>query len=366
MSSPSELPADPSETTLPPRSRSWLWIGGTAATLLLIGGLTALALALNAGSNAGTPADGAVAYQTAADLREAKIRAAEEKAAAQKAADEKSAAQARAAAEKRAAEDKVAAENKAAVISIVVLKQADSFIRKGTPKETKVVALTVELTARERTDIDLGAETIALEGEAQSFRTCYVRIPAGTKVECVEPGTLSGTRYEDEEVMKVDSGTFRFAVAPGQTKLLLVFAGAQTGPKMTLKFPKARQVVLDETRREGTVKDQEPDTELADTEIKKLTELKKRPFPFFAKGKEGVITLENGKDVKWNEQVAVWIPQLNWTWSSVYASLKDGAVFVNVGNYPVKVSDFVLKKGEYALLKDKKLMKVTLKELESD
>jgi len=161
----------------------------------------------------------------------------------------------------------------AAPISVAILDHSDSSIRKGSPQETKAVALTVELSTSEMIDIDLEPDAIELEVEGRAYRTCYIGTPVRTNVTCVATGSIDfsngmviasekgaslSSNREDAPLMKVNSGKFRFSIGAGRTKLVLAFPGAPLLPQTTLKFPQAEPVQLPSSLLSPQTVDKDP------------------------------------------------------------------------------------------------------------
>jgi hypothetical protein len=113
--------------------------------------------------------------------------------------------------------------------------------------------------------------------------------------------------------------------------------------------------------------EEKPDFALSDQVYKRLEKSKRTIHPFYAKAATGgKLEVKNGKDVGWNDVVAGWHPVIGWAWSSVFAGLSDGTVFVNIGPHPVATSAAVVGKGECVVLRKGQLVKADLAELEAE
>src|SRR5262249_32723482 len=117
-------------------------------------------------------------------------------------------------------------------------------------------------------------------------------------------------------------------------------------PPKTKDPPKAvvPKTKVDDRQPDST--EGKPDLALSGKVYKRLEKSKRRIRPFYAKAATGgKLELKNGKDVGWNDVIAGWHPNLGWAWSSTFAGLADGTVFVNIGPHPVTVSEVVIGKG---------------------
>ena len=114
---------------------------------------------------------------------------------------------------------------------------------------------------------------------------------------------------------------------------------------------------------QAIVRGDEPDVDFTQHQMKKLRALRKTPFPVYSKtAKKGVVKVEPGNRAIWNDDAAVYLGDLGWTYNSSI-NLWNGFVFVNVGPSVVKVGSLELEKGEYAAYGNGKFQKETLAEL---